>query len=309
MTDTMRFSNRFVVCRQSLIGKPKRQQRAGEIVQAHDARIEGVNKRRRSVLSGIVEGKRLLQMYPGAGELAGRQRADAGGPMSKEGEPAIVARFRQFKQAIRCATCLRQFGSIEVVKAETVKNRKELTRLAQLITKLARATVGGRRRRCGEAMCRDMRAAERQLDCKFPPRTLFGRGHRRKPAQGVVESGERLRQDRARKRSTTGEFIVLDSLFDKARLTKMVGKQFGLGGYDFGEALLENQGDPSMELLTAAEQQAAVRRILHKCMLEGVACLTVTAAAENKARPRRAGSLRAQVQIQEAQWLRQAARA
>jgi hypothetical protein len=56
-------------------------------------------------------------MYPGAGELAGRQRADAGCPMSKEGEPAIVARFGQFKQAIRYATCLRQFGSIEVVKA------------------------------------------------------------------------------------------------------------------------------------------------------------------------------------------------
>ena len=84
MTDLARFGDRFVVRRQSLIRKPKRQQCTGEIVQAHDPRIECVNKRRRFVLAGVVESQRLLQMRTGAGELAGRQCTDAGRPMSKE---------------------------------------------------------------------------------------------------------------------------------------------------------------------------------------------------------------------------------
>ena len=83
-----------------------------------------------------------------------------------------------------------------MVEAETIKNRKELARFAQLITQLARAPISGCRRRCREAMRRDVRATERQLDCKFPPRTLCGRRHGRKPAQRIAEPDECFGQDR-----------------------------------------------------------------------------------------------------------------
>ena len=105
--------------------------------------------------------QRPLEVGPRSREVAGRQRADARGPVREERQAAVVVGLGEAQQALGHRPGLRQLGSVEVVELQPVQDREQLAR-RELLAQLDRAPVGLAGGRGGEAVRRDVAAAERE---------------------------------------------------------------------------------------------------------------------------------------------------
>src|SRR5262245_33498663 len=68
----------------------------------------------------------------------------------------------------------------------------------------------------------------------------------------------------------TGPAPERDGFFGEPSLLIMLGKELGLGIYQFGRISFERCGDLRVQLLASTTQKAAVCRVLHQRVLEAV---------------------------------------
>src|SRR6516165_9739461 len=78
----------------------------------------------------------------------------------------------------------------------------------------------------------------------------------------------RFRHCRAAGGAMTGLAPKKDGFFNEPCLGVMLREEFGLAVRQLGEMGFERFGDPRVQLLARAAQQAAMRRVLHQRMLE-----------------------------------------
>ena len=80
----------------------------------------------------------------------------------------------------------------------------------------------------------------------------------------------------------TGLAPIGHGFFNKSGLGIMLREELWLTVYELGKIGRERSGDLRVQLLTSAAQQAAMRRVLHQCVLEGVECVGWCAALEDQ---------------------------
>ena len=110
--------------------------------------------------------------------------------------------------------------------------------------------------------------AEREPERELPPQAPLCARQVLEPGEGGAELGEGLRERRAGEGAAPGPLVVVDRLLRQPRLAEVVREQLGLGLGGLREALLEDLRNPRVELLPAADQQAAVGGVLHQRVLE-----------------------------------------
>ena len=132
-----------------------------------------------------------------------------------------------------------------MVEAQPVQDREQLARVAELLAQLDRAPVGLAGGRGGEAVRRDVAAAEREPERELPPQAPLCARQVLEPGEGGAELGEGLRERRAGEGAAPGPLVVVDRLLRQPRLAEVVREQLGLGLGGLREALLEDLRDPA----------------------------------------------------------------
>ena len=272
----------FAVAREGLLRMTEDDEQMGKPRQAHHARVDGVDESRGLVARGIVEREPGLEMGTALdqpSELAQSRPDHAVACHPRRGVAPLLGQLQQLPRRLEGRS---QLTALKVHDRSTVQGREDLRDITQLAAKLARTGVGATGLRRRKASRGKRRLAQRELKDKLAPLTLGPCGQAGQHLEPFGQVRDRLGHGGARERLLPGPLPVVDGALHEPRLHVVLGEQLGLGRHGLREPLLQQPGDPAMQLLSLHLEQALVGGVPHQRVLERVAGLRRRAAAEHQ---------------------------
>lgn len=214
--------------RSGLFGVTKGEEAARQVARARHERIEDVEKRKRAMLRGIVEGARLLEVRTSGRKLPPMERHDADGAVSDHQRGRLVLVLSCAQQLLRDRERLVQLSAHEVEDVLPVEHPKELRRLAELPAQLTGPGVGLACFRRGKASSCDQRSPERGLQVEFQACALEVAREALNLVQPPPELGDCFHGRRAADRQFPGLQPVVDRRSRQGGLGEVMGQQLGL---------------------------------------------------------------------------------